>query len=191
MTRILVDTNILIDREDLKKVSEGLQELLKILNETSNKIVIHPLSLEEIKNDKNAERGGIVLSKLKSYPIIESPPNPENDNKFMSLIGETDNTHDIVDNRLIYCVYKDAANFLITEDEKIHKKALKVGISDRVFRVNDALDYFSGFLSKKILHPPPIKLTPCHNLDTNDSIFDSGLFNIEDILNYSSFHFLI
>ncbi|PIX49164.1 MAG: hypothetical protein COZ53_01395, partial [Candidatus Altarchaeum sp. CG_4_8_14_3_um_filter_33_2054] len=66
MTRILVDTNILIDREDLKEVSEGLQELLKILNETNNKIVIHPLSLEEIKNDKNAERRDIVLSKLKS-----------------------------------------------------------------------------------------------------------------------------
>ncbi|NCN68723.1 MAG: hypothetical protein GW904_03140, partial [Candidatus Altiarchaeum hamiconexum] len=65
MTRILVDTNILIDREDLKEVSEGLQELLKILNETNNKIVIHPLSLEEIKNDKNAERRDIVLSKLK------------------------------------------------------------------------------------------------------------------------------
>ena len=154
MTRILVDTNILIDREDLKEVSEGLQELLKILNETNNKIVIHPLSLEEIKNDKNAERRDIVLSKLKSYRVIESSPNPENDNKFMSLIGETDNTHDIVDNSMLYCVYKDVVNFLITEDEKIHKKALKVGISDRVFRVDDALDYFRVFLDKKILHPP-------------------------------------
>ncbi|OQX21153.1 MAG: hypothetical protein BWK75_03820 [Candidatus Altiarchaeales archaeon A3] len=177
MTRILLDTNILIDREDLKKVSEGLQELLKILNETNNKIVIHPLSLEEIKNDKNAERGGIVLSKLKSYPVIESPLNPENDNQFMSIIGKTENTHDLVDNSLLYCVYKDAADFLITEDEKIHKKAVKIGISDRVFRVNDALDYsldyFRVFLAKKILHPPPIGLTPCHNLDPNDSIFDT------------------
>jgi len=173
MTRILVDTNILIDREDLKEVSEGLQELLKILNETNNKIVIHPLSLEEIKNDKNAERRDIVLSKLKSYRVIESSPNPENDNKFMSLIGETDNTHDIVDNSMLYCVYKDVVNFLITEDEKIHKKALKVGISDRVFRVDDALDYFRVFLDKKILHPPPIRLTPIHNLNPNDPIFDT------------------
>ena len=53
------------------------------------------------------------------------------------------------------------------------KKALKVGISDRVFRVDDALDYFRVFLDKKILHPPPIILTPIHNLNPNDPIFDT------------------
>jgi hypothetical protein len=29
------------------------------------------------------------------------------------------------------------------------------------------------FLAKKILHPPPIRLVPCHNLDSNDLIFDT------------------
>ena len=52
MTRILIDTNIIIYREDLEKVPDDVQELLRILNETNHKVVTHPLSLEEINKDK-------------------------------------------------------------------------------------------------------------------------------------------
>ncbi|RJS72175.1 PIN domain-containing protein [Methanophagales archaeon] len=124
MTRILIDTNIIIYREDLKKVPDDVQELLRILNEKEHKVVTHPLSLEEIKKDKNTERKEIVLSKLKTYSIIETPPHPEEDSDFMSFVGQTSNVHDMVDNHLLYCVYKNAVDFLITEDKKI-KKQLK------------------------------------------------------------------
>ena len=173
MTRILIDTNIIIYREDLEKVPDDVQELLRILNETNHKVVTHPLSLEEIKKDKNTERKEIVLSKLKTYPIIESPPHPEEDNNFMSFVGQTSNPHDIVDNHLLYCVYKNAVDFLITEDEKIHKKAIKTGISDRIFHVNEALEYFRREIAERILHPPPLKHLPVHNLNLEDPIFDS------------------
>ena len=173
MARILIDTNIIIYREDLKKVPDEVQELLRTLNKTNHKVVIHPLSLEEIKKDKNTERRDIVLSKLKTYPSIESPPSPKKDFKFISLVGETKNVHDIVDNHLLYCVYKDVVDFLITEDERIHKKALRSGIGDRVFRVGEALEYFKREVVEKILHPPPLEHIPVYNLDLNDSIFDS------------------
>jgi len=173
MARILIDTNIIISREDLKEVPKEVQELLKILNETGKKIVIHPLSLEEIENDEDENRRAIVLSKVKSYPIIEAPPKCEKDANFSSVLGKTVNIHDVVDNNLLYCIYKDAVDFLITEDEKIHKKALRLGISDRVFHVSEALDYFKKELVEKILHPPPLKHVPVYNLDIDDPIFDS------------------
>lgn len=173
MARILIDTNIIIYREDLKKVPDDVQELLRILNETEHKVVTHPLSLEEIKKDKNADRKEIVLSKLRTYPIIESPPRPEEDDEFVSLIGQTSNTHDIVDNHLLYCIYKNAVDFLITEDEKIHRKAIRTGIADRIFHVNEALEYFRKEIAERILHPPPLKHLPVHNLNLDDPIFDS------------------
>ena len=173
MTRILIDTNIIIYREDLEKVPDDVQELLRILNETNHKVVTHPLSLEEINKDKNTERKEIVLSKLKTYPIIESPPQPEEDNDFMSFVRRTRNTHDMVDDHLLYCVYKNAVDFLITEDEKIHKKAVKTGISDRIFHVSEALEYFRKEIAERILHPPPLKHLPVYNLNLDDPIFNS------------------
>lgn len=173
MARILIDTNIIISREDLRKVPDDVQVLLQTLNETNHKVVIHPLSLKEIEKDKNTERREIVLSKLRTYPVIESPPLPEGDNKFISFVGQTDNIHDLVDNNLLYCVYKDAVDFLVTEDEKIHKKAVRTGISDRVFHVSEALEYFKREVAERILHPPPLKHVPMYTLDLNDSIFDN------------------
>ncbi len=125
MHRILIDTNIIIFREDIKELPKEVQELLKILNRTDNTIVIHPLSLKEIKNDKNVRRREIVLSKVETYQVIESPPNYLSDENFISLIGKATNMHDIIDNNLLYCVYRDVVDFLITEDEKIHKKAIE------------------------------------------------------------------
>ncbi|RLG20909.1 hypothetical protein DRN74_04175 [Candidatus Micrarchaeota archaeon] len=173
MTRILIDTNIIIYREDLKEVPNDVQELLRILNETEHKVVIHPSSLEEIKKDKNADRRKIVLSKLKTYPIIDLPPCPKKDDKFISLIGQTNNAHDRVDNHLLYCVYKNAVDFLITEDEKIHRKAIKIGIADRIFHIREALEYFRKEIGRRILPLPPLKYLPAYNLNLDDPIFDS------------------
>lgn len=173
MARILIDTNIIIYREDLKKVPNDVQELLHTLNKTNHKVVIHPLSLEEIKKDKNTERREIVLSKLKTYNTIESPPAPKKDLDFITTVGWKENIHDVVDNHLLYCVYRDVVDFLITEDEIIHKKALRVGVSDRVFRVSEALRYFKREIVEGILHPPLLKHIPVYNLDLDDSIFDS------------------
>jgi len=171
MTRILIDTNIIIYREDIKEVPEEVQELLRILNETEHRVVTHPLSIKEIRNDKNVERRKIILSKLGTYPVIESPPSPDKD--FIYSVGKSNNIHDIIDNNLLYCVYRDVVDFLITEDREIHKKANRIGISNRVFNVSEALDYFKREAAERILHPPPIKYVPVYSLDSNDSIFDS------------------
>jgi len=173
MSRILLDTNILILREDISKVPSEVQRLLRILGETRHRIVIHPLSLEEIKNDRDPERREIVLSKIDSYPQLESPPSPEDDDQFLSLVGHPRNPRDFVDNSLLYCVYRDAVSFLITEDVEIHKKARRLRISDRVFTIAEALDYFAKEIVEEIPHPTPLRSVPVYMLDVNDPIFES------------------
>jgi predicted nucleic acid-binding protein len=173
MVRVLIDTNIIIPREDVREVPGNIQELLRVLNETKHSVLVHPLSFEEIKKDKNTERKDIVLSKLQTYLVIESPPQFEKDNEFKSLLGEAKSNHDIVDNSLLYCIYKDAVDFLITEDLGIHEKAKRIGISDRVFTVSEANKYFNREKETGTVRPPPLKEVPVHNLDLRDSIFDS------------------
>ncbi|MHA1357893.1 MAG: PIN domain-containing protein [Candidatus Helarchaeota archaeon] len=172
--RIIIDTNIFIYREDNIVIPENLKNLIKRLRESENKILLHPLSRNEIKKDKNKKRREIVLSKIDTYPLIDDPPNPKKDSKFRMLIGKPKNENDVIDNNILYSIYKNAADFLITEDKGIHKKADLLGISQRVFAIDEALEYFSKiFLEIKISALPALKEVPTHNLNLEDPIFDS------------------
>ena len=110
--RILIDTNIFIYREDYHNVPSNLQYLINILNDLSTKILIHPLSKEEIGNDKDLHRKEIILSKIRTYPFLINPPQQETDVSFIALLGQATNIHDVIDHNLLYCVYKNAVKTL-------------------------------------------------------------------------------
>ena len=172
--RILIDTNIFIYRENYHIIPSNLQSLLKTLNDLVVQILVHPLSAHEIKKDRNQERREITLSKIKTYPILDNPPSLEVDQPFLTIVGQTNNANELVDNNLLYCVYKNAVDFLITEDRGIHRKSDRLGISDRVFDIDEALEYFKRqLLVEKVPTPPALKYVPVYNLDINDPIFTS------------------
>jgi predicted nucleic acid-binding protein len=172
--RILIDTNIFIYREDDQPIKENLQRLLRILNETNVTILIHPASIKEIEKDKDKKRRETILSKIETYPILKKPPEYQKDTNFTNIIGLEKNTHDENDNAILYTVYRDAVDFLITEDKGIHKKAKEIKISDRIFLIQDALEFFEEYTKTKPLPATPaLKKDFVYNLDINDPIFDS------------------
>jgi len=169
--RVLIDTNIFIYREDYQEVPEDLQNLLEILNDSEARIYLHPLSIEEIEKDGNKTRRDISKSKIKSYPRLESPPAPTEE--FIKKVGEPTDETEIVDNQILYSVYKDAVAFLITEDNGIHKKANKIGLSQRVLNISEAKNYFRSIFEEEEITPPPsLERVPMHNLDFEDAILD-------------------
>ncbi len=63
---------------------------------------------------------------------------------------------------------------MITEDKGIHTKSNKIGLSDRVFTVLDAITAI-GDLSKpqkEVYSPPSILKKPLHNLKMEDQFFN-------------------
>jgi rRNA-processing protein FCF1 len=170
--RILLDTNIFILREDDKVISQELQDLWQILSKIKTEILIHPLSIEELKGDKDETRREIILSKVGSYPIFESPPDLSKADEFNKRVSEA-NDHDRIDNNLLYTVCKNAVDFLITEDRGIHKKATEINVQDRVLLIDDALQMFkTGVTISKPISPPALKEDFVYNLDLSDPIFD-------------------
>lgn len=169
--RVLLDTNILIGREDNKIIDQNLQILLRILNKLKINIVLHPKSIEDIKRDKDTKRKKILLSKFKTYNHLEDFSEPSD--SFIKLIGEPKSINDIIDNYLLFAVYRNAVTFLITEDIGLHKKAQNVSLSDRVLKVIESLELFAKELPKEVRLPPALKETTMANLDVNDLIFDS------------------
>jgi len=171
--RVLIDTNIFIRREDYSIIPETLQDLMRILQRPDVQILTHKLSIEDIKKDKNRERKEIILSKLKTYPAIDRPPDPKSDKQFLDIIGQSTTPQDIIDDNLLFCVYHDAVDFLITEDKGIHKKAEKLEISERIFNINEAHTYFLRLFPEfKVASPPSLEEVPVHNLDISDPILE-------------------
>ena len=169
--RVLLDTNIIINREDDKIIEEDLQILLSTMSSLRISIVLHPKSIEDIKKDKDTERKKIILSKFKTYALLEDFPRPTTE--FYTIIGKPVKQNDIIDSYMLIAVNNNAINFLITEDNGIHRKAKLIGISDRVLKIIEALEIFKEGLPREIKLPPALRETAMSSLDINDPIFDS------------------
>jgi len=171
---VLIDTNIFIYREDYQVVPSSLSSLLRLFEENSVRILVHPMSREDIKRDPNVTRERISSSKFSAYPELVSPPVSHEDSGFIGIVGAPGTTREIVDNELLYAIYKDAVDFFITSDAEILRKAEKAGLADRVFNVDEGLEFFKAqFVHHTSAPTPAIRLVPVYNLSLSDPIFDS------------------
>lgn len=169
--KIIFDTNILIHIEDPKELSTQLQKLLKMFREHGHQIFIHPASLKDINNDQDPVRKKIILSKLRGYPLIESPPKPTND--YLSLVGASKNSNETNDNEILFTIQKNAADFLITEDIGLQKKADRVNLEDRVLSIDSALSYFEDLYARDVPRHALLREDFLRNLDVDEPFFNS------------------
>jgi rRNA-processing protein FCF1 len=169
---ILIDTNIFIYFEDFKVLDDSYTNLFNILNKYNHNMFIHPSSLEDISKDKDMLRQQISMSKIKKYTILDRPPIPSE--KELIVLGLNENVdNDRIDNLILYALYKDSVNILLTEDIGIIKKARQLGIDHRVMYVQQALNTFRQLhLHDQVSYPEMIKKY-IYQLDITDNIFNS------------------
>lgn len=172
--RILLDTNILILRENNHPIPENLAQMMQLINGLENSsICVHNLSIKEIQKDKNVERQKINLSKINSYAPLTDYPDYTNDSEFIAQIPEPKTENDIIDNQLLYCAYKNVVDILITEDAGILNKAEQLNI-EQVLNINGAIAYFKTLYTNTDINLLPIfKKAKGYDIDLNDSIFES------------------
>ena len=171
MERILLDTNMFIYIEEYDVIEDKIATLTKRLFDSEQyKIVIHPKTKEEVMKIKDERKRCIFCSKLSVYKEIESPPKVSEE--FNQLVG-CKNSHDLIDNELLFAISRNCAQYLITNDKDLVKKSSKVGLRDRVLSVEEALEKFKEHISETIKKPVFVKPKYLHELDINDHFFDS------------------
>ncbi|MDW7731092.1 MAG: PIN domain-containing protein [Methanolobus sp.] len=181
----MIDTNIFVYREDNKELSKDLQETMSILNKIHAEIIVHPKSIDDIKRDSDEKRKSVILSKVRSYTLLESPPEIENDQCFIDKVGKASKINDIIDNSILYALYRNSVDFLITNDRGIHKKAKKIDIIDRVLDVNTALEIFKKEMATESpVNLPALKNDFVYNLNIDDPFFDSLKKDYEGFINW-------
>ena len=171
---ILIDTNILIPLEDTGRMLDSSLAKMRRLSEQNGHIFyIHPDQKKDIGRDRDEERRNIVLSRLGQYQVIPDPPSlTEQDIKKYDWPDNTE--QDQVDNILLHALYRGAIHLFVTNDKKIHKKAKKVHIQEKVHRTDQFLRFLESQSENEKLSPPfGIQDSHLHYFDVQQPFFDS------------------
>ena len=175
--KFLFDTNIIISAEpvnrgDVEAQTANVAKLVGLIGQLGSTSYIHPASLVEISGDTNKERRDIRRLLLSKYLRLESPP-PITE-EIISVLGEPKpDSHDAIDMLILAALVGNAVDFLVTEDNGIHRRAARLSLAERVLTADEALVTVRGLLPKPIQTPPAVEQIKCYQLQKTDPIFDA------------------
>lgn len=172
MKYVLLDTNVLIYREGEKVLDKDVQTISRLLMDSDEfRLCIHPLSIKELAKHKDEKQRNVILSKVNIYNELENPPIITEE--FNETCGGKNNEHELIDNNLLYSVYKNCVSYLITNDKGIIKKSKKFNLEDRVLTISKAIALISKNTNLITLKTPPIVQDEfLYNVDLEDEFFD-------------------
>ena len=137
--KALLDTNIIIHREASKVINQDVGILYRWLERAKYTKCVHSLTINEIEKYKNQQAVETFQVKLDSYEQIEIPSPLQKEVKTISEKIDV-NDNDKNDTLLLNEVFVGRVDILITEDKKIRKKAIELGIEDKVFTIDSFLE---------------------------------------------------
>jgi hypothetical protein len=136
--RALLDTNILIHREAKTVIRDDIGTLFRWLDQLGYEKCVHPDSVGEVKKHEDPKVVRTFERKLQSYWILKTlaPDTPA----IVALRREDHSENDRIDTSVLAEVAGDRVDILITEDRNLHKKAVTLGLTTRVFTIDAFLE---------------------------------------------------
>lgn len=175
--KFLLDTNVLIPLEPANDgtvavLADDAARLHSLAVRHGHQVFIHPAVQHDIQRDRLQWRNDLRRQQIRKYPQLTDPPSASDE--FIRLVGNPAlGTNDWVDNQLLVALHANAVDYLVTEDQGLHRKARRLGIGERVARVHEAIALISDFADVPPPPPPEVASLPAYALDRTDPIFDS------------------
>jgi predicted nucleic acid-binding protein/L-amino acid N-acyltransferase YncA len=171
--RALLDTNIIIHREAERLQNEDIGILFNWLDRLKIEKCIHPATVDELSKFGNEQAVKRMNVKIGNYNTLKTvAPIADAVKNLSNKLDKTENDH--VDTLLLNEVYLERVDFLITEDKNIHTKANLLGLSTKVFKIDEYLEKVSaenpGLVDYKVL---AVKKQYFGEVNLKDSFFDS------------------
>ena len=137
--KALLDTNIVIHRESNRIQEQQIGTLFRWLERASYEKCIHPITVAELNKYNGKQELQTLEIKLHSYYKLKTTAPLAVEVKQVSDKFDKD-SNDHNDTLLLNEVYQNRVDILISEDKKIHRKALELEIDDRVFNIDSFLE---------------------------------------------------
>lgn len=171
--KLLLDTNIILHREGKNPINPDIGKLFSWIDRLGYQKCVHQITVDEIKKIQDQKVRAAFLVKLDSYHILPTVAPIHIDVKKVSDHWDT-KSNDLNDTLLLNEVYAGRVDLLLTEDKKIHKKAVDLGINGKIFTIDSLLEKLTAenpdFVDYKVL---AIKKEFFGNLDITDEFFNS------------------
>lgn len=170
----LIDTNIIFGLEDNHAVDPAFATFQRLATRHRATIYVHEAAQDDIKRDKNSARKSVSLSKLSKFQHLSKVRGLAK-SQLESKFGPLKKSNDVVDATLLHALDIGAADFLVTEDQLLHRRALRYApeLSDRVLYVTDAVELLRTTFEPKEPAIRYVEEVSAHEIPKYDPIFDS------------------
>lgn len=141
--RALLDTNIIIHREAERLQNEDIGVLFNWLDRLKIEKCIHPATVGELNKFGDERAVKRMNVKIGNYNLLKTiAPMSDAVENVGKKLDKTEN--DRIDTLLLNEVFSGRIDFLISEDKNIHVKANLLGISGKVFKIDEYLEKVSA-----------------------------------------------
>ena len=174
--RFLLDTNVAIPTEPTSPVDVGVNAadaaaLHQACTRAGISLFLHPASQADLDRDRDEVRRQYRRGLFAKYAELQDAP-AISDRTKQVLRDPSHGSNDWVDHSLIEAAARSCANFLVTEDLGIHRKARRLGLTN-IVSIKAALDVVRRLFDRETEPPPAVEHLFVYTLDHGDSIFDS------------------
>jgi ribosomal protein S18 acetylase RimI-like enzyme len=169
--KFLIDTNIVIGLEDNRPIEAGLTDLTRQCSANGVRLFVDAAVDDDIQRDPDLARRAVTLSKLEKFERLKGIIYPD-DAELARRYGPINSLNDRSDCRLLFCVERKAADFLITRDVGLHRRARRVGFGDNVLSAEDALVWLRQTFEPAAVDLPYVAEREAYAVDKSDSLFD-------------------
>jgi rRNA-processing protein FCF1 len=126
---------------------------------------------EDIQRDADLARRAVTLSKLEKFERLKGIVYPD-DAELARRYGPINSVNDRSDCRLLFCLERRAADFLITRDIGLRRRARRVGLGDGVLSVEDAVVWLRQTFEPAAVELPYVVEREAYAVDKSDPLFD-------------------
>lgn len=171
--RVLLDTNIIIYRENKRMTNYSIGHLFRWLDKLKYDKLIHPLTKKEIAEYQYADPAEAMTLKLDAYQELKTQAPMAA--QVAAIAAKMDkNENDRVDTALLNEVYQGRVDLLITEDKRLRRKAELLGLGHKVLSINAFLTVATSenpdLIEYKAL---AVQKVTIGTLDVHNEFFDS------------------
>jgi len=153
----LIDSNVAIASDplshELEAGAESAMQFLRLTAVHHHDVRTHPASRMDFARIKNTAKRHARLVVFERYTPLVSPP-PISAAQATELGLPLAGSNDDVDQLLLAAIVGNAAEYLITQDVGLHRRARRMGVSARVLTVSDATAMLRA-LHADLPDPPP------------------------------------
>jgi hypothetical protein len=172
--RFLLDSNVVIAVEPFSGQLEGNMELgvrlLRLANEQRHLLCVAPATRDDLLEGRDATRRRQRIAELGKFHLLAEAPVTTD---LRSRAGTSSaGSNDERDLRLLAELDSGAVTYLVTDDGRLRRRAVRAGLGDRALSLADAVTLLAGFEPTELTPPPRVSTVPCYTLNPEDNIFD-------------------